>query len=146
MAVNLAALKIFLETDAGFDDDVRNARNGIITTRLNVPDGGLSKRWRPISSNDFLDAIASEALTTTQEERIRTYTASNNTVPIHKANVRAWIQAQGFAPSTINALAALSEVTGKPGDQFLGDEDENVSLNDVRAVIKQVTKSPYTIL
>ncbi len=139
--IDLAALITFLESDPSFNDDVVEGSNGVIRKRLNTGDGTLPRRWRPISVDDFLDAIASESLTAQQESRIQTYTAQRSMVPVHKPAVRAWIQAQGFAASTIQALRDLSEVEGKPADQFLGDDDDEVALSVVRAAVKQISKA-----
>ncbi len=140
MAVDVAALKTALETDPQYDSDVTGGHNGVLTASLNTSNEVLPKRWRSISGDDFLDATAAETFTPAQEERIRTYLQDGRRVPLHKLGVRDWIQANMSAP-TIAALRALSQVDGKPSDEFLADEDDVLNLRDVRAAIAQISKA-----
>ena len=119
---------------------MHGGHNGRLVTLLNAEDAGLPKRLKAIPATDFVAAITSETLTAGQHERIRTYLATGN-FPIHKPAVRAWLQAQGFSAATTTAIDALSQVAGKPADEFLGDDEGRISLNDVRAAVAQVSKS-----
>lgn len=139
--MNLSALVTLLDTDARYDAAVRGGDNGAVLRLLVAVDAAAPRRWRPVSVDDFLNAIAGETLTPTQEDRIRTYTQQRATVPVHLAAVRTWIQAQGWAASTIAALRALAEVPGRYCDPLLTPEEDTVSLADVRAAVRQIAKS-----
>jgi len=135
------ALVTLLETDTRYELAVMNGNNGLCARMLNEPDPAAQRRWRPIPVDDFLDAIAGESLTTEQSERITLYVRDRSSVPVHKANVRAWVQNQNFAASTITALRNLSEVEGRHCDPLLGDDDERVTLNDVRKAVRSIAWS-----
>ena len=139
--MNINSLKALLDTDARYDAAVRAGANGEVLRLLTAADAGAPKRWRPITVDDFLNAIAGETLTPTQEDRIRTYTQQRSHVPVHLPAVRTWIQAQGWAASTIATLRALAEVPGRYCDVLLAPDDETVSLGDVRAAVRAVSKS-----
>ena len=141
MAVDLAALATELDTNPAYDADVIGGSNGNLVVLLNAEDVALGRRWRPIPAADFLNAIAGETLTPSQQDQIRTYLALNSSIPVHKPGVGNWIQNQGWAASTITALRDLSEVAGKPADGFLNDDDERITLNDVRTVVRRIAKS-----
>lgn len=141
--IDYAALEAALANDAAYHAPVVAGNNSGLVALLNAPDGVLAKRWRPILVADFLAAIAGETLDTAQTNQITTYTLNISHVPVHKAAVRSWIQSQGWQVSTVDAIKALSEVPGRPCDAFIGDDDMGISLNDVRKVVKLVSKSPY---
>ena len=137
------ALKTLLETD-DYDAAVRSGNNTEVLQLLHeeeTDEAIVSKRWRAVSTEDFLDIVAQiQNLTAAQEERIRTYTSGRDTVPVHRPGFRTWIQAN-FPPAAVNALKAKSQVLGRPVDSLLGDDEERVSLQDVRKVVAQISKS-----
>lgn len=137
---DIAALKTELETNMVYDANVTGGHNGKLAVQLNTDNSALTRRWRPIPVDDFLNAIAGETLTTQQEERIRTYVVNNDTVPTHKPAVRQWMQAN-FSTTAVTTLRALAEVTGKPADAFLSDGEDRLALNDVRAAVAQIAKA-----
>jgi len=133
-----AALKTLLESDPRYAAALAKGSNGRVVAMLNATDPAGAKRWRPVRVDDFLDALAGETLTPAQEDRIRTYTAQREYVPVHKAGVRTWLGAQGFASSTIAALRALAERDGRYCDPVLDDDDDVVALADVRKAARQI--------
>lgn len=140
--MNLAALKLLLESDARYAAATAEGANGALLALLNAPNAGAPKRWRPIPCDDFLAAIAGESLTPAQEDRIRTYTQQRTHVPVHLKGVRDWIQAQGWASSTILALRALAENPAPFCVSVLADDEDGVNLADVRRVAAQLAAHP----
>ncbi len=142
MTKNFDGLKVELETNtARYDAAVRSGNNNGLRALLHAVKATAPKRWRPVSVDDFLDAIAEETLTAEQQDQIRTYTQFRSHVAVHKPGVRAWILAQGWSVETIDALKALSQVEGRYADPLLGDDDEEFSLPEIRRVVAQISKS-----
>lgn len=139
--VDVAALRTDLENNAVYDADVRKGSNSSVLRRLLSEDARLPRRWRPISRDDFLSAVAAENLTAAQERRIQTYTQEGQDVPMHKQGVRDWVLGQRFAPATIQALEAVGQVTGKPADAFLSEDEDSLGLREVREAVAQIAKA-----
>lgn len=140
--MDLIALRDALDggaLDTLCDTVIREGSNAGLLDILHAEDEAITKRWRPISVDDFFDAIAGETLTTAQEERVRTYTLNRSTVPVHKSGVQAWLQAN--ISGAIPAIKALSEVPGRPVDTFLGDDEERIGRREIREVVAQIAKS-----
>jgi hypothetical protein len=140
VAKDYAALKAALETDTKYDAAVVGGSNNELKRLLLEPDVGLPKRWHPIRVDDFLDAIAGESMTPAQEERVRTYTLNRDWIAVHKPNVRAWCIAN-FSAGTLADLQALSQQDGRPIDVFFTEDDEGVSLDEIRQIVLQIPKA-----
>lgn len=139
--MNLSALVTLLANDARYDAAVRAGNNAEVVRLLNETSAGGTARWRDIPVDDFLAAIADQLLTPTQEERIRTYTQNRSHVPTSKAAVRQWIQNQGWSAGTIAALRALAERPARYCDSVLADDEDAVTIHDVRRAVRRVSKS-----
>ena len=133
--IDIAALRADLARNTAYDSDVRGGHNGQLLRILMAEDDTLPRRWRPVSRDDFLSAIASETLMPGQELRVQTYTQDGQAVPMHKRGVRDWVLVQRFSSATVQALEAVGQVTGKPADAFLGDDDDGLTLRGIKIVI-----------
>ena len=140
MAKDYAALKTALETDTKYDAALTGGNNGALRRLLMEPDEALTKRWRPISVDDFLDAIAGDSLTPEQEERVRTYTQGRSSISVHKPNVRAWCMAN-FSATALQNLRALSEQDGRLIDAFFTDDDSHISKREIQQVVALIGKA-----
>lgn len=133
---DLDALKIELEKPR-YDTAIRAGSNGELLALLTELSSGADKVWRDIPVDEFLDVIASESLTVEQEDRVQTYTAQRETVPVSKPNVRSWIQTN--IPNAVTTLRDLAEVT--PHHAEAAGVGERVTLADVRKVVRRIPVS-----
>lgn len=139
--MDITVLRSLLEGDARYATAIQDGDNGQLAVLLNQDDvAAPSKRWRSISADDFLNAIAGETLTTDQFNTIQLYLTNNSSIPSHKPGVRAWIQAQGFAPATITALRNLAEVDAPYCLTALSETEDKVSVRDVRRAMRGSTQ------
>ncbi len=146
MPVQEAALAAALETDAdtAYGADVAAGDLRALHATLHAPDAELTKRWRPISVEDFQAAIAPQqaGLTAGERDQIRDYVAGRSSVPVHKPQIRTWLQSK-FSGQVLLDLKALAENAGRPCDAFIGEGDNEIPIRVIRQVLEAVTQSFY---
>ncbi len=143
MAKDYAALKGFLESEAGFDTNVRAKSIRPLIEQLNGEESGQTSS-KVVSSEDVLDAIGSgiRTLTSAQKETLRLFTNREN-VDFRKVSIRAEIievfsgQAQVLA-----RIQSLVTRTKTFCERFGFDR---VTKEDLWKVLPQIPKSYMAI-
>lgn len=138
---DLTALKAALDggpLDSLCDAAIRAGSNAELLRLLHEP-RGAQKRRRPISLDDFQDALGAET-SPEIESRLLVLAQRDGDVPVHRAGFIAWMDTN-LSTAVRDKITEFSEVRRRPIDTFLSADEEAVSIRDIRKVVAQIAKS-----
>lgn len=141
MGVDIAVLVAELNTNSRYNSTVVGGNNSSLVILCNEKDTiGGPKIWDDIKVDDFLDAIAGENLTASQDRRILQYTEGRSFVPTSKAGIRSYIQGLGMSAGVINTLKALAE-RDQTFNETMNNGVETITISDIRKAMRRIPKS-----
>jgi len=139
-----AALRAALRTRPEYDAAVRAGSNAELVVMLNAPTTG-PKRWRAVGVDQVLAIVNDETFSAQDEAILNRWTAGGRTsVPLNLQKVGAWFRAK-LSADALTALRALAQRSATLGDEFLGEDDEAVTLADVREAVRTIPKSAFSL-